>query len=248
MQAGSGASRLFKHLLLPALVLTFLTARSPSTTSTDDSQTSQWWEVSVTLKTDGDYKLDEGGPTFAGRYSFAICWTGWLEKEDQDYLLYHLDSHLLDWKAEETASLTENSGFLTAEDFRERPTFSLKYIIRDGEDLCLDFIVDPMAVPQARPEGGFALLLPSSKQNDQRESQISYNAHVTKGSNRVEIPESAIYAGAVARTYTWAWKHQEWLPQEGRTVLTSQAHNVEVGLSIIPHFSPPKRAGLETGR
>jgi len=244
MQAGSGASRLFKHLLLPALVLIFLPARVPSKSQADRGETPQRWEVSINLKTVGDYRLDEGGPVFAGRYSFTICWSGWLEKEDQDYLLYRIDSRLLDWKAEETASLTENSGFLTAEDFRERPAFSLKYIIRDGEDLCLDFIVDPMAVPQARAENGFPLLLPSSEQNGQRESQISYNAHVTKGSNRVEFPESAIYAGPMSRTFTWEWKYQEWVPQEGRTVLTSQSHTVEVGLSITPHVSPPKRAGL----
>jgi hypothetical protein len=244
MQAGSGPTRFFKHLLLPALALIFLPARAPFLSPPDHSQTPQRWEVSINLKTDGDYKLDEGGPAFSGRYSFAICWTGWLEKEDQDYLLYRLESRLLEWKAEETASLTENSGFLTAEDFRERPTFSLKYIIRDGEDLCLDFIVNSMAVPQALPEAAFPLLLPSSRQNGQWESQINYNAHVIKGSNRVELPESAIYAGPVARTFTWEWKHQEWLPQERRTVLTSQSHNVKVELSITPHFSPPKRAGL----
>lgn len=244
MQAGSGPSRFFRNLLLPALVLTFLPARSPSVSPPDRSQTPQWWEVSINLKTEGDYKLDEGGPAFAGRYSFAVCWTGWLEKEDQDYLLYRLDSRLLSWEAQETASMTEGSGFLTAEEFRERPAFALKYIIRDGENLCLDFVVGQMTVPQAHLENTLPLLLPSSERNGQRESLISYNAHVIKGSNRVELPESAIYAGPVTRTYTWAWKHQEWLPRERRSIFTSQSHNVEVCLSIIPHFSPPKRASF----
>ena len=241
MRAGSGPFRFLGHLFLPLLALVFLTSRAQSVSPPAPSQTPQRWEVSINLKTDGDYKVDEGGPVFAGRYSFAICWTGWLEKEDQDYLLYRLDCRLLKWEAQETASLTDNTGFLTAEDFRERPAFALKYIIRNGDDLCLDFIVDQMAVPQARQEDAFPLLLPSSQQNGQRESQVDYNAHITQGSNRVELPESAIYAGAVARTYTWAWKHQQWLPQERRTVFTSQSHKVEVCLSITPHFSPPKR-------
>jgi len=242
MQAGARTSRFLKHFLLPALVLTFLPARAPTVSAPDSIQTPQWWEVSIDLKTDGDYRLDEGGPTFEGRYSFAVRWTGWLEKDDQDYLLYRLDCRLLDWKAQETASRTEYPGFLTAEDFRERPAFALKYIIRDGEELRLDFTVDQMAVPQARQEEAFPLLLPSSEQNGQRESEINYNAHVIKGSNRVELPESAIYAGPVERTYTWAWKHQEWLPQTPRTIFTSQSHKVEVYLSIIPHFSRPKAA------
>lgn len=241
MQAGSGPSVFIRLLLVPALALTLLPVRAPLVPATGQSRTPEWWEVSINLKTDGDYKLEEGGPAFAGRYSFAVLWTGWLEKEEHDYLLFRLDSRLLDWEARETASLTGYSGFLTAEDFRERPAFALRYIIRNGEDLCLDFIVDQMSVPQARLENSFPLLLPSSEQNGQRESQISYNAHVIKGSNRVEFPESAIYAGPVARTYTWAWRHQEWLPREGQTVFTSQSHKVEVCLSVIPHFSPPKR-------
>jgi hypothetical protein len=242
MQAGLGPLNFIKPFLLPALLLIVLPTRAPSVSPPDHGQTPQWWEVSIHLKTDGDYKLDEGGPTFAGRYSFAVHWTGWLEKEDQDYLLYRLDCRLLNWEARETASPDDTPSFLTAEDFRERPVFSLRYIIRDGEDLCLDFIVGQMGVPQARLEAAFPLLLPSSERNGQRESQINYNAFVIKGSNRVELPESAIYAGPVAKTYAWTWKHQEWLSQERRTVLTSQSHNVKVCLSIIPHFARPKTA------
>jgi hypothetical protein len=240
MRAGRRDIASSRRLLLPALVLLLLQARAPSISRPDHSQIPQWWEVSINLKADGDYKLDEGGTSFVGHFSFVIRWTGWLEKDDHDYLLYRLDCRLCDWEAQETSSLTESPGVLTTSDFRERPDFALKYIIRDGNDLHLDFIVDRMAVPQARPEDAFPLLLPSSETNGQRESQVDYNACVVKGSNRVELPESAIYAGPVAKTYTWAWKHQQWLPKERRTVFTSQSHKVEVSLSIIPHFSRPK--------
>ena len=242
MQAGRRKIPSSRRFFLPALVLLFLQVRAPSTSPPDPGQTPRWWEVSLNLKTDGDYKLDEGGPAFVGHFSFAIRWTGWLEKDDHDYLLYRLDCRLCDWEAQETSSLTESTGVLTTNDFRERPAFVLKYIIREGDDLHLDFIVDRMAVPQARPEDAFPLLLPSSETNGQQESQVDYNACVIKGSNRVEVPESAIYAGPVVQTYTWEWKHQQWLPKERRTVFTSQSHKVEVSLSIIPRFSRPKSA------
>src|SRR4030042_919696 len=77
MQAGARTSRFLKHFLLPALVLTFLPARAPTVSAPDRIQTPQWWEVSIDLKTDGDYRLDEGGPTFEGRYSFAVRRAGW---------------------------------------------------------------------------------------------------------------------------------------------------------------------------
>jgi hypothetical protein len=212
----------------------------PSASRPGAGQTPRWWEVSINLRTDGDYKLDEGEPAHTGHYFFSIRWTGWLEKDDHDYLLYRLDCRLCDWEAQERSSLTESPGVLTTNDFQERPSFALNYIIRDKDDLRLDFIVDRMAVPQADPEDAFALLLPSSETNGQQESQVDYNACVIKGSNRVEVPESDIYAGPVARTFTWAWKNQQWLPKERRTVFTSQSHKVEVGLSIIPRFSRPK--------
>lgn len=242
MRAGQRALPSSGRFFLPALMLLFLQARAPSISPPDPGQAPRWWDVSLSLKTEGDYKLDQGGPAFVGHYSFAIRWTGWLEKDDHDYLLYRLDCRLCDWEAQETSSLTGSTGVLTTNDFRERPAFALRYIIRDGEDLNLDFIVERMAVPQADPEDAFPLLLPSSETNSQKESEVDYNACVIKGSNRIEVPESAIYAGPVAKTYTWAWKHQQWLPKERRTVFTSQSHKVEVSLSIIPRFSRPKSA------
>ena len=241
MQARQRAIPSSGRFFLPALMLLLLQARVPSTSLPDSNQTPRWWDVSLSLKTDGDYKLDAGGPAFVGHYSFVVRWTGWLEKDDHDYLLYRLDCRLCDWEAQETAPLTESPGVLTTNDFRERPSFALKYILRDGDDLHLDFIIDRMAVPQADPEDAFPLLLPSSETNGQKESEVDYNACVIKGSNRVEVPESTIYAGPVAKTYTWAWKHQQWLPKERRTVFASQSHKVEVSLSIIPRFSRPKR-------
>ena len=242
MRAGQRALPSSGRFFLPALILLFLQARAPSISPPDPGQAPRWWDVSLSLKTEGDYKLDQGGPAFVGHYSFAIRWTGWLEKDDHDYLLYRLDCRLCDWEAQETSSLTGSTGVLSTNDFRERPAFALRYIIRDGEDLNLDFIVERMAVPQADPEDAFPLLLPSSETNSQKESEVDYNACVIKGSNRIEVPESAIYAGPVAKTYTWAWKHQQWLPKERRTVFTSQSHKVEVSLSIIPRFSRPKSA------
>jgi hypothetical protein len=226
--------------LPPALAFFFLLGRIPPASPAGPAQSPFYWDILIHLKTEGDYKLDEGGPAVVGRYSFLVRWTGWLEKDDHDYLLYHLDSRLCDWEAQETASLTGSPEFLTTKDFRERPVFILKYIIREGENLNLDFLVERMAVPQSRPQDAFPLLLPASEQNRQRESEVNYNACIIRGSNRVELPESAIYAGPVDKTFTWAWKHQKWLPLEGRAVFTSQSHQVVMNLAITPRVSRPK--------
>jgi hypothetical protein len=227
-------------LFLSALACLSLRMVLPSAPLVGPAPSPQWWDICINLKTDGDYRWEEAGPAVVGHYSFAIRWTGWLEKDDHDYLLYRLDSRLSDWEVQESSSPAEFPKVLSTKDFRERPVFILKYIIREGEDLRLDFITEPMAVPQSRPEDAFPLLLPSSAQNGQREWEVDYNTCVIKGSNRVELPESEIYAGPVEKTFTWAWKHQKWLPLERRTVFASQSHKAVVTVSIIPRFSRPK--------
>lgn len=228
-------------LFLPALAGLFLRPGLRSAPPGDRLFSPRWWDVSLSLKTEGDYRWDEGGPSIVGHYSFVVRWTGWLEEDDHDYLLYRLDSRLNEWEAQETSTLTESPAILTTKDFRERPVFSLKYIIREEQDLRLDFLTEPLAVPQSRAEDAFPLLLPSSGQNGQREMEVDYNACVVKGSNRVELPESALYAGPVEKTYTWTWKHQKWFPLERRTVFASQAHKVRLTLSVVPRDSRPKK-------
>jgi hypothetical protein len=200
----------------------------------------RWWEITLLLKADGEFKQDEGGPSTVGHFSFAVQWTGWLEKDDHDYVLYRLDCRLCDWEAQETFFLPEAARVLTTNDFPDKPGFSLKYLIRVGDKLNLDFLVDGIAVPQASSDDPFPLLLPSSAQNDQKKSEISYNDCVIKGSNRVEVLESEIYSGPVTRAYAWTWKNQQWELKQQRTVFTSQSHRATVDLTIVPHQKRPR--------
>jgi hypothetical protein len=199
-----------------------------------------WWEIVLDLKTNGDYKLAGNDSTYQGTYRFAVCWTGCLEKDDHDYLLYLFDSRLTDWTAQEIASSPEATSILTASDFKEKPSLNLKYILRRDSDLLLDFLVQGMVVPQKDAEEGFNLLLPSSQENDQHDFQVNYNTYVVKGSNSVSLKESEIYAGPVTKNYAWTWKHQQWQLRQQQTVFTAQSHRAEVSLSIIPHYTRPK--------
>jgi hypothetical protein len=192
------------------------------------------WEVSLRLKADGDYKLEEGGPSATGHFSFSVLWAGWLERDDHDYLLYRLDCRLDDWEAREILSGPDVTKILTTNDFGVKPAFNLKYFIRVGNRLRLDFLVDGLTVPLGREGDAFPLLLPASEQNGRRISLIDYNDGVFEGSNSVEIPEAEIYSGPVTRSYSWSWKNQQWLLKSQRTVFTSQSHRVKVNLTIIP--------------
>lgn len=230
-----------KGRIFSLLLLTFLFQARPHDVLPQDRETPpRWWEITLLLKTDGDFKLDEGGLSTVGNFSFTVQWTGWLEKDDHDYVLYRLDCKLCDWEARETFFLSEATRVLTTNDFPDKPDFSLKYLIRVGNNLNLDFLVNGMAVPQADSDDPFPLLLPSSEQNDQKKAEIRYNDCVTKGSNRVEVPEGELYSGPVSRAYAWIWKNQKWLLKKQRTVFTSQSHRTKVNLSIVPRQKRPR--------
>ena len=199
-----------------------------------------WWEINLDLKTQGEYRLEGKNSAFTGKYSFSMRWTGCLEREDQDYLLYHFDSRLSRWEAQESSSSPRAAVTLTARDFKEKPFLNLKYILRRDDELFLDFLVDGIAVPQNGSEDGFALLFPSTQENGQRNVDVDYNSCVVGGSNCVSLKEAEIYAGPVTKKYSWTWKHQAWKLKERRTVFTTQSHRAEVSLSLIPRYARPK--------
>lgn len=232
----------FLFSCFPALALIFIIfpITPQPTSSAFFEPTPDWWEIAVDLKTNGEYKLEGGNSSYIGEYTFVIRWTGWLEEDDQDYLLYRFDCRLSDWEAQETALSLETPAILTTPDFKEKPSFDLKYILRNGSDLKLDFVVHGIVAPQNGAEDGFVVLFPSSEENRQHDFEVDYNSCIIKGSNSVSLNEAEIYAGPVAKNYSWTWRHQQWLLKQQRTVFIAQSHRAEVSLSIIPHYTRPK--------
>jgi hypothetical protein len=201
------------------------------------SQTSPlWWEIKLVLTAKGDYKVEESRTSYSGNYSFTISWTGTLEKDDVDYLLYHSNCKLLEWEAQEGVSQPESLKHLKTDDFVDKPSFKLIYILKKGEDLHFNFIVEGFSVPQSESADRFYLCLPSSAENAQNVSAIDYNSFVSKGSNQISFKEDKIYSGPAEKTFAWNWKNQKWQLLQSRTVFFSNRHQVRVNISIIPHF------------
>lgn len=199
-----------------------------------------WWEIILNLESDGEYRLEEGDSSCRGRFHFHLSWSGWMEKDEEDYLLYRFNCDLSEWRAEETSTSSGGTSVFLTPDFLEKPSLDLKYILRRGGKLHLNFIVNGIAVPQSASGDIWHLLFPSSEENDQHGDQATYNACITKGSNRIALEEKEIYAGPAARKFAWDWKHQRWLLEQQHNVLNSQSHRVEVSLSIIPRCAPSK--------
>lgn len=223
-----------------ALALLFLQPNSLGPFYVSTQMTPLWWEISIVLKTEGKYMLEGEESGCQGEYSFLIHWKGCLEKDDDDYLLYHIDSRLSDWKAQETVSSPRDTRTLTTCDIKKKPSFSLKYILRRQTNLFLNFLVKGIVVPQSGGEESFFIFFPSSEENGQRRAQVDYNACVVEGSNGVSLKEAEIYAGPVTKDYSWTWKHQQREFRQRVYVMASQSHRVSVSLYIIPYYTRPQ--------
>ena len=194
-----------------------------------------WWDIVLELKAAGEYRLDGGELPRQGRYRFNLRWTGCMESDDHDYLLYRLGCELSGWEAQETSSSPTGGRALTTADFPERPSLDMKYILRQGSRLNLCFSVRGFSIPQGDTDETFELLFPASAEVDNRDSWGVYNEFVVRGSNDIWVEEAEIYANPVARTFDWEWRRQRWALKQKQTVFTSQSHQVEVSLTIIPH-------------
>lgn len=195
-----------------------------------------FWEIKLVLSSSGEYKLEDGEKSNIGHYSFVLLWTGCMEQDMDDYLIYHENSELLEWEAQEKVHSAEASHILSGNDFSGKPCFDFHYILRRDKDLHFDFQVDGFYVPQDKSDRRFYLILPSSQENKNNSSQLDYNAFLLQGSNSVSVEEEEIYHQTIEKTYCWKWKHHQKQSGEERTVFFFHSHDAKVVLTIIPHY------------
>lgn len=194
-----------------------------------------WWEFSLVLKTDGKYRVEEPGTSFSGSFRFTIRWTGRLEQDEDDFLLVRFQNEIIGWEIEETPSAAGSFRVMTQKDIAQEPDFNLKYILKKGNALYLDFATEGFPIPLNPYIETFPLNLPASEENSLNLGGVGYNLSVIEGSNRIAIPESEIFLGPVKRSFNWTWKHQEWALKQNRTIFISGWHKVSVVITLTPN-------------
>jgi len=241
------AKKFFFILLIFFHSLTCFLAQNSAAFSSSDQTTPLWWEIKILLVSDGDYKVTEGKSSYFGRYSFTIIWTGCMEKNDDDFILYYENSELLRFAAEERAMSPGAVRVLSAEEFVDKPSFDLNYILRKGESLYFDFIVNGFLTPQNNSQHKFYLNLPSSEEAAVHSPEINYDFFVSRGSNHIFLVEKDIYSDSVEKKSSWEWKYQKWHIIQNNPVFFSNSHQVKVEVLVKPHFSKGARAAQARG-
>ena len=215
------------HLLQPAHSFLFFTS---------DQALPLWWEIKILLSSSGNYKIDEKNSSYSAHYSFTLLWTGCMEKDNGDYLLYYENSELISFEAEEKGRYPESTKIIYTDDFYDKPSFKLNYILRKGENLHFDFFVKSFLIPKNKSKRKYQLSLPASKESSRRSSEIDYNLYVTKGSNLIFLEEKGIFLDTVEKKFAWKWRHQKPRLPQSMPAFFSNSHDVKVEISIDPHF------------
>lgn len=232
-----------RKVFLPFIIL-FLAANSLLSpvygphTPLPEQATPPWWDVKIVLYSDGEYKLEQKKTSYAGDYSFKIVWTGIIEKEkdDKDYILYHKECHLQNWKAKEKKISPESVQVKTGKDFKKRPAFHLNYIFRKEGNLHFNFIVEGFPIPQNESDCHIYLHLPCYSERSELNLEMLYDSFIVEGSNQILLGEKEIYEASVKREFNWAWKLKKWTIGFKYPTQLTNFHKAKLKISITPHF------------
>lgn len=194
-----------------------------------------WWEIEILIETKGTYSLTRKDVSYKGDYSFVLEWTGCMEQDDEDFLLFHEDWDLRSWEANEKAISPSSRVALSTSNFQEKPRFRLNYILKRENSLFFDFAVLGFTIPQHMSEGNFLLTLPvSAEYADQ--AGTSYNVHVIRGSNRIVLQEKTLKKEKVKKSFAWSWEDKVYSSTDMNARPILQEHDVKVTVTMLTHF------------
>lgn len=201
----------------------------------EKEQRNCWWEIKILLESKGKYKFTESKTSFTGKYAYTILWTGCLERDQQDFILYHENSDLVRWEGLEkihTADLKESR---VAKKFTEEPGFDLHYILRRGKNLHFDFLVKGFDIPKNCSAKKTYLHQPASKGNSDNPTDLDYDLYIRKGSNNVEISRDILDQGSVKKEFRWTWQREKSFGSGEESSYLIHYHTVDVEVSVIRH-------------
>lgn len=195
-----------------------------------------WWEIRLALTADGEYRTQEGETGYSGEYQLDLLWTGMMERDADDYRLFHAHSKILQWEAKETATSPQSTKILTTREFEVCPELKMLYILKKEGGLHFAFFVAGFPAPRNASTDKHFIALPTSEENNPHSSESGYNSCLTQGSNRICLEENDILRPVLEKKFNWSWKRQQWLQRQKRTVLFANQHLVKVKITIESHY------------
>lgn len=194
-----------------------------------------WWEISLVVTVRGEYTVRGLEAPPSGTYACRARWIGRLELDsDDDFVLVHLGTEILDWSLREKAARDGGESLLEAAP-GVKPALRMEYLLKDGAEVEFVFGLGGVGVPLHAPELGLPLELPRTSSRQPGLPGRSYGDFVRRGSCRVAVPGSDFVEQAPERRFAWTWGRERQYVREGRTLVLSQSHTAEAVVSLIVH-------------
>jgi hypothetical protein len=228
-----GSIRTARALLAGALLLLGL---SPGTAAPGRPPGGgpEWWSVRLTVSVEGAYRLGDGPGTgskaVTGTYAYRARWEGRLEPDQDDFLLVHLKTEVLEWRLSERTESGDRMTLVETTDV-PAPDLRLNYVLRDGKTVEFDFGLEgAVPVPLLNAAAGLRLTLPRTATTPEDFAGGGYDAGLTKGSNRVVLPAGDLGRRRAERAFSWEWGTAG--PQSGAPLGPSERHAVKAVVAL----------------
>ena len=192
-----------------------------------------FWEIIIQVKSNGTYSLDQTKASYSGKYAYAIQWSGCMEQDGQDFILYHENSELVRWKSKEQKKALDTADVKITEEFSEKPSFAFNYILTKEDNIHFDFLIKGFRIPQLDKNPRHYLHLPASKENSYHPTDIAYNLHINKGSNQVYFNKDDLLEDSSKKDFYWSWKRHSSSSSEEEPSYLTHSYDVYVEISIL---------------
>lgn len=196
-----------------------------------------WWEVRLIVSVQGEYRVGARAPQakgapVAGEYSYRARWVGRLEPDEDDFLLVHLKTEVLEWRLSERAGAPGRETRLEIPD-TPAPDLRLNYVLKEGKSLEFDFVLDGvLSVPLHNHPAKARLDLPRSATPPDGLPGHHYDDDVRRGSNRVVIPAEVLERRKAERRFAWEWERAIPLADPRYVFMSRHKAEAVVGLAI----------------
>lgn len=226
---GQGFWRPVRGLLAGALLLPGLAA-GPGLPG--QAAGAPWWEIRLTVELRGDYALKCEGEPVSGEFSGRLRWEGRLDPDADDFLLIQVKTEALEWSLRERSGQGEAVSVLDAPEAL-RPVLRLNYVLRDGDDIELDFEVGGTSVP-LHP---YPLVIPLelARSASREGARPGYCDFIRNGSNRIVLPATDLKRRRPERSFAWKWGRVERIDRDARTYVSIQSHSAEAVVALVRH-------------
>lgn len=189
------------------------------------------WEVRLTVEAKGEYAVRGTGAPIAGDYSCRVRWEGRLEPDEDDFILVHIKTEVLEWRLRETAGAAGSETVLEAPASPE-PALRIRYVLKDGREVEFFFDIGGITIPLHSFPLSVPLELPRSSGRTPGGRGQGYGDFVCRGSSRVAIPETDLARQNPEWRFSWDWRREKQYFRAGRVLTVAQSHTAEAAVSV----------------